>query len=255
MNIRLNPDLDVELLKHQFLEKNRLRIQNLLTTESAEAILEALMKKTAWHLVHTDEDANPVQISSSELERLSSERYQGIIQKLHQAAPSRYQFIYKYYPIIDAINEGIITESSMLFQIASFFNGTEFLKFARELTDSHSLVKVDTKASLYEGGHFLNAHDDNDPSDLGNGLRRFAIVVGFTKNWSPNWGGQLNFFTGPNDGSFESWNPGFNTLSIFRVPTIHNVGYVVPYAPHGRYSVTGWLRDDDNVNRPDLNST
>lgn len=252
MNITLNPDLDIGLLKQKFQKDDRLRIQNLVTAESAEYIIECLENRTAWHLVHTDENSNPVQIGSSELEKMSTEAYQRIIEKLHIAAPSRYQFIYKYFPIIDAINDGRITESSVLFQIASFFNGTEFLRFARELTDTHSLVKVDTKASLYEAGHFLSAHDDRDPTDLGNGVRRFAIVAGFTKGWSPNWGGQTNFFTGPNDGSFESWNPGFNTLSIFRVPTLHNVGHVAPYAPRGRYSITGWLRDDENASRPDL---
>ncbi len=252
MKIKLNPELDLGFLKQEFKKNNRLRIQNLVSSESAEYILDGLRNTTAWHLVHTDENANPVQISPAELEKMSPGTYEGIIKKLHMAAPSRYQFIYKYFPIIDAINDGRITEASMLYQVASFFNGTEFMRFARELTDTHSLVKVDTKASLYEAGHFLNAHDDRDPTDLGNGVRRFAIVAGYTKNWSPNWGGQTNFFTGPNDGSFESWNPGFNTLSIFRVPTLHNVSYVVPYAPQGLYGITGWLRDDENVNRPDL---
>jgi len=252
MLIRLNPNLNIESLKQQFLQNDRLRIKSLLTPESAEYIRENLMAQTAWHLVHTDENANPVPISPPELDRMTPEAYQQIIQKIYQAAPSRYQYIYKYYPIIDAINDGRINETSMLFQVASFFNGTEFIRFARELTNTNSLVKVDTKASLYEAGHFLNAHDDRDPNDLGNGTRRFAIVAGFTKNWSPNWGGQTNFFSGPNDGSFESWNPGFNTLSIFRVPALHNVSYVVPYAPYGRYSITGWLRDDDKVNRADL---
>ena len=83
-------------------------------------------------------------------------------------------------------------------------------------------------------------------------IRRYAIVLGFTRRWSPEWGGQTMFFDSPNSEVAESWNPAFNSLTIFRVPVLHCVNFVAPFAPEGRYSITGWLRDDPNISRPDL---
>ena len=35
----------------------------------------------------------------------------------------------------------------------------------------------------------------------------------------------------------------FNTLNMFTVAQPHNVTYVPPFAPVGRYAITGWFRD------------
>lgn len=250
--IELNPDIDLKPYIEALKEKGRIRVPNILTNESAESILNTLKKETPWHLVYTNRDSAPVKLTPSKLASLGHQEQQEIVSAIYRHAPDRYQFIYKYFPIIDAIKEGLVTDSSMLYQIATFFNGTEFMRFARDLTGSNSIVKIDTKATLYEPGHFLNVHDDQDSSDTETGIRRFAVVLGLTKNWSPNWGGNTNFYNTPNDQNFESWNPAFNSLSVFRVPVLHNVSYVVPYAPVGRYSITGWLREDANIRRPDL---
>ena len=37
--------------------------------------------------------------------------------------------------------------------------------------------------------------------------------------------------------------PRFNCLNLFRVPQRHNVSYVPPFAPVGRYAITGWFRE------------
>ena len=36
--------------------------------------------------------------------------------------------------------------------------------------------------------------------------------------------------------------PGFNTIHLFRVPQMHSVSYVAPFAAVPRYAITGWLR-------------
>lgn len=185
---------------------------------------------------------------------LTPDQHSEITSKLHQRATNSYQYKYKFFPIIDAIKSGELPVSSMLYQIANFMNGAEFIQFARTLTECKTLVKVDPQATLYEAGDFLTLHDDSNYQRSANdsSTRRFAIVLGFTKNWSNDWGGQTSFFPSSDSHQSESWNPGFNTLSIFRVPTLHCVNYVTPFATGGRYSITGWLRDDRSVSRPDL---
>ncbi|MEM7357619.1 MAG: 2OG-Fe(II) oxygenase family protein [Pseudomonadota bacterium] len=257
MTIELNPELDLEALANEFQAAQKLRVQNIFTTESAEYILDQLKNATPWHLVHSDKHGLPVKYNPQQLTAMSDAEFQGINNRLHERAASGYQYMYKFYPIIDAIQAGALSPSSMLYELANFVNGTEFIGFSRALTGAKNLVKVDPQASLYEPGHFLHMHDDSSDQRAANDTssRRFAIVLGFTKDWSSNWGGQTCFYDRPDSVASQSWKPGFNVLTIFKVPVLHNVNYVSPFAATGRYSITGWLRDDPNIKRPDLGDT
>lgn len=255
-HISLNPNLDIAQLSSHFAQYKRIRIENVLTEDSAEALLRTLKEVTAWRLAYTDNESNVVTLSHAETKDLSASQSQNILSTVYSRASSRYQFVYKYFPIIDAMKEGSITENSMLHQIGGFLNSSEFIKFARTLCRHDTLVKIDPQATLYEANHFLSLHDDKgDARDNSDGsVRRFALVLGFTKNWSVNWGGEISFFDSPNAASAEAWYPGFNTLTIFEVPALHRVSPIAPFAPKGRYSITGWLRDDQSIHRADIES-
>lgn len=254
MNISINTGLDFEALRAQFTVHRKLRIDSFLSAESAHYVSQNLREATPWHLVHSDNNGFPVRYDAQQYKNLSAEKMMQIDLQLHKLAVDHYQYKYRFFPIIDAIKAGKLSPESMLFKVATFVNSTEFIGFARALTGVQSLVKMDAQASLYEAGDFLTIHDDSNyqrsPDDKS--TRRFAIVFGFTKNWSQNWGGQTAFYP-PNDtGESINWNPGFNVLTIFEVPVLHAVNYVTPFAGDGRYSITGWLRDDPNIHRPDL---
>lgn len=254
MKISINPALDFNSLKMQFLKERRLRVNAFLKPECAHYISHNLENSTPWHLVHSDENGFPVRYNSEEYLQLNQGKKDQINSQLHRLAADRYQYRYKFFPIIDAIKAGSLANDSMLFEVANFVNSTEFIGFARALTGVNSLVKMDPQASLYETGDFLTMHDDSNyqRSADDQSTRRFAVVLGFTENWSANWGGQTSFFSEPNAVESTSWYPGFNVLTIFEVPVQHSVNYVTPFATSGRYSITGWLRDDPSVSRPDL---
>lgn len=254
MSFQINPELNLEQLSEEFKTEKKLRIDNFFALESAETILDTLANYTAWHLVYSDENGQPVRMDNIELENTSAGQIQEKVTELQLRASSSYQYMYKFFPIVDAIQSGKLTETSLLYEIAAFLNGAEFLKFARQLTSTNSLVKMDPQATLYEAGHFLNLHDDmGDQRESADGsVRRYALVFGFTKNWSANWGGQTNFFPSAGSPVAESWFPGFNSMTIFEVPVLHNVSHLSPFASKGRYSITGWLRDDKNISRSDL---
>lgn len=254
MNISINPELDFESLKTQFSEARKIRVNAFLKPECAQYITLNLRDSTPWHLVHSDNDGLPVRYNPEEYAQLNQQQKDRIDSQLHTLAADHYQYKYKFFPIIDAIKAGTLGTGSMLFEMANFVNSTEFIGFARALTGVDSLVKMDLQASLYEPGDFLTMHDDSnyqrDTNDKS--TRRFAVVLGFTEYWSSNWGGQTSFYSEPNAVESISWNPGFNVLTIFEVPVQHSVNYVAPFAASGRYSITGWLRDDPSVSRPDL---
>ena len=156
--------------------------------------------------------------------------------------------------MVDLITAGKVVENSMLFDIANFLNSAQFIKLARDITGNNKLVKMDPHANLYEPSHFKNLHDDMrvDKNARDNSVRRYAVVIGLTKNWSVNWGGYTSFYSGPNPTSAESTYPVFNSLEIFEVPTLHRVSMVMPFAAKGRYTITGWLREDADIIRLDV---
>lgn len=254
MNIRINPELNFNLLKQYFDSHKRIRINNFLTPDSAEFVAQNLRKTTPWHLVHSNLEGLPVRYNAQEYAQISEQKMKLIDQQLNKAAADRYQYKYKFFPIIDEIKAGRLAADSMLFEMANFVNSTDFIGFARALTGDNSLVKMDPQASLYESGDFLTMHDDSNYQRNANDLstRCFAVVLGFTQQWSSNWGGQTSFYSSVNAVESISWNPGFNVMTIFEVPVQHAVNYVTPFATGGRYSITGWLRKDPSITRPDL---
>ena len=62
------------------------------------------------------------------------------------------------------------------------------------------------------------------------------------EEWRPDWGGYLNFYDDEGD-VVAGYKPRFNALNLFAVPKKHNVTYVPPFAPVGRFAITGWFRD------------
>jgi Rps23 Pro-64 3,4-dihydroxylase Tpa1-like proline 4-hydroxylase len=53
--------------------------------------------------------------------------------------------------------------------------------------------------------------------------------------------GQLQFF-GEGGDIVETFVPRWNSLSLFRVPQMHQVTLVTPWAGDDRYSIAGWFR-------------
>jgi SM-20-related protein len=254
MKISINPELDFNTLKTRFETEKKLRVNAFLKLECAQYISHELRNSTPWHLVHSDNKGLPVRYNVEQYAQLKQQQKDQIDSQLHQLAVDHYQYKYKFFPIISAIKAGTLAPGSMLFEMANFVNSTEFIGFARWLTGVKSLVKMDSQASLFEPGDFLTMHDDSNYQRSANdqSSRRFAVVLGFTEKWSSNWGGQTCFYSETDAIESVSWNPGFNVLTIFKVPAQHSVNYVAPFAGAGRYSITGWLRDDPSVRRPDL---
>lgn len=254
MSLQLNPNLDTSDIAANFRSTKRVHIDNILEPGSAEAIFDCLRNYTAWQLCYTGPNGEPLRASNEELVAMSAEEITTLATGVHKRAATSYQYIYKFFPIVDLITSGRVTENSLLYDAATFLNSASFMQFARDITGNDQLVKLDPHANLYEPSHFKNLHDDMrvDKNARDRSVRRYAIVLGFTKNWSVNWGGNMSFYPGPNPTSAESSYPGFNSLTIFEVPALHRVSMIMPFAAKGRYTITGWLREDPDIVRLDL---
>jgi len=127
----------------------------------------------------------------------------------------------------------------ILNDVLESFNSPASLNFLRDITGDLEVRKVEFQATYYASGHFLKLHNDN--AKAGDD-RRYACVLGLTKDWQSDWGGLLQFVE---DGQVTlSCTPSFNSCVIFKVPRDHQVSYVAPFAGKPRYSLTGWMRAD-----------
>ncbi|HYS45634.1 MAG TPA: 2OG-Fe(II) oxygenase family protein, partial [Rhizomicrobium sp.] len=156
---------------------------------------------------------------------------------VYAAARDKFQFLYDSQPMS---NEGEPYRDSAhyLAGVCEFLNGPAFLQFCRRVTGMGAIQFTEAQATRYGRGHFLSTHDDDDQ---GKSKRLAAYVLNMTPGWRADWGGVLMF--PDKQGNIErGYSPAYNALNIFRVPRLHMVSMVMPFAAGGRYAVTGWLR-------------
>ncbi len=131
--------------------------------------------------------------------------------------------------------------SQMELIMRTLLNSSEFKELLSKLTGLE-ITNLNTMfLSKYKSGHFLSPH-----SDKGNG--KIAFVINLTKNWMPQYGGNLHFLSEDRKSIVETWTPAFNNMVIFYVPPDlqeniglpHFVGHVNPGLKISRYAITGW---------------
>lgn len=240
----INPDLDRTVLAAQFAAERRVQIRSVLTEASALELRALLGRGTPWGLALRAPDAEGGEacyLRAAELQSAAGrERAQTLAQRAAAAAArGEYGYSYASYPLLDAYLQrwdpggphDILLEH---------LNTPEFLDLARVVTGFPDLAKADGQATLYAGGHFLPLHHD---SHVAHGWKVAYVLNLASDEWRPDWGGYLAFYNEDGD-IVRGYRPRFNALNLFAVPQAHSVTYVPPFAPIGRFAVTGWLRTD-----------
>lgn len=233
--MRLSDTLEPERLKQAFAKDGRLQISNFLSTESAAALLEAC-KNIPWRLVLNDGD-NHFDISPEQLAALAQDKQKSLIHGAQVRSRTQFQYLFKNYPVADIAAGSGLSEGPVR-EIYDFMNSKVVLDLLNDVTATSSEF-CDMQFTRYETGHFLTLHDDN----ISVKNRQFAYVLSLSPEWKSGWGGLLQFFKSRASNAVQkSFVPRFNTLSIFKVPTLHQVSRVEPHARVPRLSITGWYR-------------
>ncbi|MBU0668567.1 MAG: 2OG-Fe(II) oxygenase [Alphaproteobacteria bacterium] len=238
----INPGLDRPALARRFAERTRVQIRNVLTPETAREI-QSILQATRWSLAMRGGDSAetpPQTISNAELATPAGvEKANRLGQQAHEAsARGDYGFRYAHYPIVEALNQRW-DPGGPYELLLEYLNAPDFLEFVREVTGIPELVRADGQATLYAAQHYLGRHID---SHVAEGWRVAYVLNLARDDWHPDWGGYLTFLDDDGD-IVEGFRPRFNALNLFAVPQSHAVTYVPPFAPVGRYAITGWLRD------------
>lgn len=236
--LRLNPNLDLAPYAETYRKRGIVQVQNVLEENTATAIADMLARGLPWRLLFTDRNDQPVHFSNAELQALGKDRFQEMMRDVHARAQGNRGYFYQAYPMIEAYTRGW-EPGHPIHLVTEFLNSPEFLDLGRQVTGVSEITKADAHATLYGRGHFLTRHMDEGEDRE----RRAAYVLGLSRGWQPDWGGLLLFLKDNQDIS-EGYLPRFNVLTIFDIKYLHTVTQVSNFAGAGRYSLTGWFRDD-----------
>lgn len=235
----LNPDLDRRAIHDAFSSNKRVQIRDVLTPKTARNLHAILSRETPWGVAWQAGADGPHNVPQPKLKQMQPEEMAGLQKKLGVAMHGHdYGFLYGQYPMVHAYLErwapGGPHEA-----IVELINDDPFMDFVRDVTGMPELRKADAQATLYAPNHFLSLHDD---SHVAEGWRVAYVLNLCAEEWRPEWGGYLNFYDDYGD-VVQGFKPRFNALNLFAVPQKHSVSFVPPFAPIGRYAITGWFRN------------
>jgi Rps23 Pro-64 3,4-dihydroxylase Tpa1-like proline 4-hydroxylase len=236
----INPDLDRGTLARRYAEHGRVQVRDVLTHDTATEIRQLLLQGTPWSMAILGPESQP---QSYRHDRIVDQAGKDMVNRASMAAHGLsargdYAFRYAHYPIVDAMHQK--WEPNGPHEILlEHLNAPDFIELARALTGIPELVKADAQATLFAANHYLGRHID---SHVAQGWRVAYVLNLAPDDWHPDWGGYLMFLDDDGD-VVEGFRPRFNALNLFAVPQSHLVSYVPPFAPVGRFAITGWLSD------------
>jgi SM-20-related protein len=235
----INPALDRESVAARFAGDRRVQIRDVLTPESARNLHRILSQQTPWGLAWRAGADGPHNVPQPQLREMPREDLTNLQSKLGDAMRGRdYGFLYAQYPMVQAYLDGW-SPGGPHEALVEIINDDPFMSLVRKVTGFDDLIKADAQATLYAPNQFLALHDD---SHVAEGWRVAYVLNLCAEDWRPEWGGYLNFHDDDGD-VIEAYKPRFNALNLFAVPQKHSVSYVPPFAPVGRYAITGWFRN------------
>lgn len=236
----LNPELDRQVYRKEFAIDGRIRIDNFLDEEISERIRQYCLEENPFDLTYFADGQNRVS-TQAEIAKMTQNEKGEFGKKIRSAASQGIGFMYGSYRMKTAQSNG---NEKLVFlgEVFEYFNSEAMLEFIREVSGAEDILSADAQLTRYTTGQFLTRHRDVvEGRD-----RRLAYVLGFTREWHPDWGGLLQFYE--EDGTpREAWTPRFNSLALFDIRHIHSVTFVTPFALEPRLSLAGWFRTSPKV--------
>lgn len=233
---RLNPALDRDALAAAFAVEGHVQVRDFLHPDDAAALHEEMRRREDWTQV-VNSGGKVFDLDRPARAAMSDAQREALDQAVFAGAREGFQHRYEAIRVPDAAAERAASDDPFA-KFALWLSSGAARDFLRGLIGRADLAFADAQATAYAPGDFLTAHDDAVEGKN----RLAAYVYGLTPRWRPEWGGLLLFHDDDGDIA-RGLTPRFNALNLFAVPQKHNVTYVPPFAPVGRYAITGWFRD------------
>jgi len=235
----LNPDLDRTAIGQRLRDTGRVAVSGVLQPQIADALQTCLSKEIPWRLSCYDNRLEPrdraLKLAPAELAAMSPERRHSLQREVMQQARNQFQYVYQSFDLLEGFRNNEKPDM-FVYRLMQYFAEDAFFEFVHQVTGDTSINRIDGHATRYAAGHFLKLHGDESSFEQ----RRFAYVLGMTRDWHPDMGGLLHFLD-DSGAVIDSFTPSFNTLTLFKVPAPHVVSYVAPWVSGERLSITGWF--------------
>lgn len=235
--LRINSDLPAETFAARFARDGYVQIPVFLSPDDAE-VVAGLLAPLTWNIVAPDETAETLVISPDVIKKFGEAQVRQFLQGAIRRAARTFSFVHMSYALQDEYSRA---PEAPIHRATEFLESRAFLDFGGRVIGAPEVTGVRVQASYYRPGDFLTVHDDSHRKDH----RLAAFTLGFTRGWRPDWGGQLLFHDAEGNVT-RGLAPGFNVLTLFKVPTAHSVAQVASYAEAKRLSLTGWLLGGQN---------
>ncbi len=217
-----------------FARSGVIRIAELFPTDVADALHHHLDSEIDWWRT-VNQGPKAWDLGPTALAALEGSTGAELLAAVHRSARDGFQFLFDSLIVSDDPGERS-ARGLLLDRVVDALNHPDSLDTFRAITGASDIRMVNAQATRYLPGHFLTSHDDGiDGQD-----RVAAYVINLTKGWRTDWGGLLQFHNAGGDIPL-ALKPGFNTIHLYRVPQMHSVTYVAPFAGAPRLAITGWL--------------
>ncbi len=221
--------------KADFAEHGWARLAPFLRDEDALALEAHLRARSDWRQ-HLNQGERLFELDRQTRAAFSRERREALDAAVFRNATEGFQFRFEGIRLPDAA-AARLSDATMLGAFGRLLDAPATLDLLRHICADRRIRFADAQATLYSAGDFLTEHDD----DVAGKNRIAAWTLGLNPRWRLDWGGLLHL-AGAGAGDALALVPGFNMLTLFRIPRPHSVSLVSPAAPVGRLGVTGWLR-------------
>ena len=218
-----------------FARSGIIRIAEPFCADVAERLHHHLDTEIAWGRTFSQGEKDAWDLTPAAIAALDGDERKAFLTAVHDTARDGFQFLFDSLIVSDDA-EARRSRGLLIDRVVDALNHRGSLDAFRAITGAPDIRRVNGQATRYLPGHFLTSHDDGIDGEN----RVAAYVINLTKGWRTDWGGLLQFQTGSGDVPL-ALMPGFNTIHLFRVPQLHSVTYVAPFAALPRYAITGWL--------------
>ena len=220
---------------NSFARSGIIRIAEPFSADVAERLHHHLDTEIIWGRTVSEGHKRAWDLTPEAIAALDGDKERAFLAAVHDTACDGFQFLFDSLIVSDDASARK-ARGMLLDRLIDALNLPAALDALRKITGAPDICRVNGQATRYLPGHFLTSHDDGIDGEN----RVAAYVINLTKGWRTDWGGLLQFQTGFGDVPL-ALKPGFNTIHLFRVPQLHSVTYVAPFAALPRYAITGWL--------------
>ena len=234
----INTELDIESIRKEFTNKRVVVIKDFLREDVAERLHKYLTEEmpSDWWIISTaprigGDDGFDLTPNLDDNRDEINRKYLHTLEAFKEG-----KFSYSFHRTINDHHHGC---TCLECDFREWLVSPEQISFLNKTVDIEVSTTDEVFAAVYLPGDYLSPHVDSPNGSVG-------FVLQLTKNWEPQFGGNLHFLNNETSEIERVEVPTFNTLTFFDLPPgvgkLHYVSHVSPGVEELRLTYAGWFK-------------